>query len=165
MAITGPPVDLLTCQLEMVTGSLLGCLRAPGGATPNVAPNAGVPQSPPISLTQMIGAARITAHNVSVTPNPSNRSAARGGNISQNFTANVTSGVGPFAYSWFFVTGGGGMSLTGATSATCNVQSSTTVGTGDITRDATLRCVVTDNGNGGVQVGANTTLEWVWIGS
>lgn len=59
MAVSGPPVNLLSAGAEFGLGAgvnLLQLLRSPGGVVPNTGPNAGVPQSAPIGLLSLAGA-------------------------------------------------------------------------------------------------------------
>lgn len=71
--------------------------------------------------------------------------------------ATVTGGVGPFTYSWSWVSGGTGINLSGTTSSTVSAQ--TANGSPQV-RFGKLRCTVTDTGNGSktAYVDINVTL-------
>jgi len=64
-------------------------------------------------------------------------------NASGTSTATVTGGVGPFTYAWAFVSGGVGITLSNATTATVGAVKEF----GIQTNSGTLRCNVTDTGN------------------
>lgn len=61
-----PPLNLLQALAEFGIGSgnLLQLLRAPGGVVPNSPGNAGVPQSAPINLLQLLGAQNLSLQMV-----------------------------------------------------------------------------------------------------
>lgn len=127
------------------TTGLAAFLR--GGAwVPDTAANAGVPTALPISLRQLLGASAITPHTVSA-PDIDGIVIGSSPKASGTETATVSNGVGPFTYSWAFVAGGVGITLTNTTSATVGAQRS--VGTASFgINTGTLRCSVTDTGNG-----------------
>lgn len=62
------------------------------------------------------------------------------------FTANPSGGVPGYTYAWDFLSGGTGMVITNATSATCTV----TVSGSNQLRTGTLRCIVNDATGAGV---------------
>lgn len=96
-------------------------------------------------VVQLLMTTRKSNHTVSITPDPADGLAPSPTPASVSPTANVTGGVGPFTYSWSIISGGTGVTLTNATSATCTV----TTNTGAVqTRTGTLQCDVTDTGNG-----------------
>lgn len=83
-------------------------------------------------------------HSLSCSPSSLSTSRANG---SQNyaFAVTVTGGSGTFTYSWAWISGGGtGMGLSNTTTATVTVNASGN----DVLREGTLRCTVTDTGNG-----------------
>lgn len=86
----------------------------------------------------------ITAHSVTLSPDPATASTTSPTPCSTSVTAVVSGGVGPFTYSWSIVTGAG-VTLTNATLSSCTI----TTNTGSVqTRSGTLKCDVTDTGNG-----------------
>lgn len=85
-----------------------------------------------------------SSHAVSISPDPMDASSTSPTPASVVGTASVTGGVGPFTYAWSIVTGGG-VTLTNTTSAACTLTTNT--GTPQ-TRVGTIKCDVTDTGNG-----------------
>ncbi len=110
-----------------------------------------------VTATNAVGTGAASAASNSVTPAPATATVTAA-NINQSTVGNssthasgsstafVSGGVGPFTYSWAFVADGAGITLSGTTTAT--VLATTTTGGVQI-RSGTLRCTVTDTGNGG----------------
>lgn len=75
-------------------------------------------------------------------------------------TAVVANGVGPFTYAWSWQTGGTGITIGSATLATCSLSS--TGAAAGTTRTGTLRCIVTDTGNGSLAITdtISVTVKW-----
>lgn len=115
-----------------------------GPWVPDTTANAGVPSVLPIGLRQLLGASAVVNHSVfapdidagSISPDDPSGSS----------TATVSNGIGPFTHSWAWVSGGGGITLSGQTTQT--VTASHTGITGVFT--GVLRDSVTDTGNGGL---------------
>lgn len=105
------------------------------------------------------------AYAVTSSPGSSTVSTPRPGTISQAFTATVTGGTGPFTYSWAFVVGGTGITLSGATTSVCTASATVSAGLVDVLRQGTLRCTVTDTGAGGATTTTDVPIEWTFIGS
>lgn len=98
------------------------------------------------------------------SPATSEEGGNRGDTLNDAITC-VPDGVGPFTYLWSKFSGLANFTLTNATSATCNLSSSTTPGTSDIERTGVLRCVVTDTGASGVTYTVDVPVDWLWAGS
>lgn len=94
-----------------------------------------------------------TAHTVTLSPNPADSSSVSPSLASVAVTADVSGGTGPFTYAWSIVSGIGA-TLTNATSATCII----TTNTGSVgARSGSIKCDVTDTGNGSLVVTGNGT--------
>jgi len=160
-----PPLNRLQINTEfsVPAGTPLTALVRGGAYVPNTPNNNAVPTTPPLNMLQFLGTSK--GHTSSITPSPSDLSSSRPNTINQIFTSNVVGGVGPFTRAWSFISGGAGMTIASPTGASTNVQSTTTAGAGDITRNATLQCVVTDTGAGGAQTTSTSALNWFWQGS
>lgn len=118
-----------------------------GGAwVPDTAANAGVPTALPISLRQLLGASAVIGHSVSA-PDINDVVIGATPKASGTSHATVSGGVGPFTYSWAFIAGGTGITLTNTTSSTVTAQRSTGSSTFGV-NTGSLRCSVTDLGNG-----------------
>lgn len=160
-----PPLNRLQINAEFGAppGTPLTAMVRGGAYVPNTPNNAAVPTTPPLNMLQFLGTGK--AASSSISPPGSNQFSTRGNTISVTFTSNVVGGVGPFARSWSFVAGGAQMNINSPTGAQTGVTSSTTAGTGDINRTATLQCIVTDQGNGNQQTVDQVNINWTWIGS
>lgn len=160
-----PPITMQQIYAEFGAplGTPMTALVRGGAYVPNTAQNAAVPTTPPLGKLQFLGAGK--AAQSSISPPGSTQGTSRGNPLNQIFTSNVVGGVGPFARSWSFIAGGAQMTIVSPTGASTNVTSTTTVGTGDIVRTATLQCVVTDQGNGNQQSTSTANINWEWLGS
>lgn len=73
--------------------------------------------------------------------------------ITGSFTVTATKGVAPYSYSWSIQPAAGDPTVIESTSGgTCNVRSAYTYGSGDVTFNGQVTCVVTD------AAGATATL-------
>lgn len=162
---SSPPINMQQIYAEFGAplGTPMTALVRGGAYVPNTSQNAAVPTTPPIGMLQFLGAGK--AAQSSISPPGSTQGTSRGNTLSQIFTSNVVGGVGPFARSWSFVAGGANITIVSPTAASTNVTSSTTAGTGDIVRTATLQCIVTDQGNGNQQTISQASINWEWLGS
>ena len=166
MPVPGPPVNLLRALQEMgqTTGNLRQLLRAPGGITPNTGPNAGVPQSGTIALTQLIGAqgsasysavksGDATGNQFRNEPAPSTLSVS-----SNNVTVSAVGGSGSYTFTWSFISGDAAISINGGTNGptkswtkTLNKNNSTS---------AVWRCTVSDGVNPNILINVNVSLSY-----
>lgn len=99
---------------------------------------------------------------VSASPATSEEGGARGDTLTDSVTA-IPDGVGPFSYLWTKFSGMVGITLSNATSAACNLSSSTTAGTYDIERTGILRCTCIDHGDGDAEAIVDVPLDWLWV--
>lgn len=160
-----PKMSDITTEFLAPLGTPLSQFLRGGPYVPNTAQNAGVPTSLPLSMSQLVGASRVLPTlAVNVTPDTSVKLDDRGNTITEAFTANISGGVGPFSYSWFFAAGGANISLLNSSSQVCTATSSTTPAPISVNRTGTLQCTVTDHGAGGVQVADQSTIDWFWEG-
>lgn len=128
-----------------VTTPLSAFLR--GGAwVPDTAANAGAPTALPISLRQLLGASAIVNHSVMADDIFSFTFTATPQTVSGTSTAVVSNGVGPFTFAWSILTGTGYSLTAGTTTATVTATRPSSEGFGVAT--GTVRCSVTDTGNG-----------------
>lgn len=100
---------------------------------------------------------------VSASPAFSEEGGNRGDTLTDSITA-IPDGVGPFSYLWTKFSGMAAITLTNATSATCNLSSSTSAGTFDIERTGTLRCTCIDHGDSDAEAIVDVPLDWLWVG-
>lgn len=140
-------IDILQILAEFgaPVGTPLTSMVRGGAYVPNTAQNAGVPTAPPISCTDFYGASAVTEHSVSPSPSSMGGSLSNGVGYGEGCTAVVSGGIGPFTYSWFFLSSNFGFSITNSTSQSCIVNHS---GATNATRDFQMQCNVTDTGNG-----------------
>ena len=102
---------------------------------------------PVMQAIMMYRSAGVVNHTVSISPNPAGGASTTPSPAEVSPTANVLNGVGPFTYLWSITSGGAGVTLTNTTSATCTL----TTNNGNIqVRTGTLKCDVTDTGNGSI---------------
>lgn len=162
---TNPPISMQQIYAEFGAplGTPMTSLVRGGAFVPNSPLNANVPTAPPLGKLQFLGAGK--AATSSISPPGSTQGTSRGNPLNQIFTSNVVGGVGPFARSWSFIAGGAQITIVNPTGASTNVTSTTTAGTGDIVRTATLQCIVTDQGNGNQQTTSTANINWEWLGS
>lgn len=98
----------------------------------------------------------------SITPAESLEGGARGDTLTDNLTCTPSGEVGPCSYLWEWFSGGAGITLSNATSATCTLTGSTTPGSFDIERTGILRCTVTDLGAGSAEAFDDANVDWIW---
>lgn len=91
----------------------------------------------------------LTNHTTSVPP--VSGYTIRPGTLSNNVTATVTGGTGPFTYAWSWASGGTSIALSNTTLATCFITSTVTGSGVTVNRGGSLQCVVTDTGNSNFQ--------------
>lgn len=166
MPVPANPTLSQVCAEFLVAGTTpLSSFRRGAGIVPDTPTNAGVPTTLPIHLSQLTGASRVLPTlSINVTPDSSTVFDDRGNVISQPFTANISGGVGPFSFSWFFAAGGVNITLINSSSQVCTASSTTSPGPVDVHRTGTLQCTVTDHGAGGVQGQDQSPIDWFWEG-
>lgn len=140
-----------------------------GARVPNTPTNANVPASGAISIGSFYNSSAVVAlHSVSISPNPvydAGQTGTPGGTVTVTTpaaTASVTGGVGPFTYSWQYVSGDTVTSVNSPSSATTTFTRSRAAPVVDGNSNyfsGTYRCVVTDLGNGGVQAYADVNVN------
>lgn len=118
----------------------------------------GVQYTFKVTPTNAIGVGTPTANSNSVTPSAPVHTVTAGdidawsmepSYASGGSSASISGGVGPFTFSWAFIAGGTGITLSGATLQ--SVTARTTSNTPQF-RQGTLRVTVTDAGNSNLQV-------------
>lgn len=128
-------------EFGLGAGSRMSQLRrAPGGVVPNTAQNANVPQSAPLRLSQLAGAANYTAMSVSA-PNVTGDTGGQTGAPIGSSSATVTGGQAPFSYAWTN-TGGTSFPISSPSSAGTSFIRSGRPPAGSVS--GTYRCTVTD---------------------
>lgn len=130
-----------------------------GGLVPNTGTNAAVPTSGSISMSQFRGAAG-GGSALSVGRSPPDITRTRLGSGSGTLTGSVTisasGGTGSYTYSTVWLSGGSGISITGAATANPGVTSTAVPYTN---RTGTLRTTVSD-GVSSVSVDTPVSLTW-----
>lgn len=102
----------------------------------------------------------IVNHTVAISPTLIDAQKVAGSLYTGSPTANVTNGVGPFTYAWSWLAGGTGITIGSATLATCTLSS--TGAAAGTTRTGTLRCIVTDTGNGSLAITDSISVTITW---
>jgi hypothetical protein len=136
-----------------------------GGLVPNTGTNAGVPTSGTVSLSQFYSTSAVTNHTVgqSGTPYGSGQTGTPGGTVvvtTDPVTATVSNGVGPFTYSWGYISGDT-FTVNAASSATTDFTKSAAAPGVDGTFNrfqGVYRCTVTDTGNSNYQASVDVTV-------
>lgn len=140
---SSPPFNLSTALAVFGLGAghnLSELRRAPGGVVPNIAANAGVPQSAPLSMSQLAGSTNYVAMSVSA-PNVTGDTGGQTGAPIGSSSATVTGGQAPFSYAWTN-TGGTNFPISSPSSAGTSFIRSGRPPAGSVS--GTYRCTVTD---------------------
>jgi hypothetical protein len=112
--------------------------RRSGGAWVNVS-----------SIKRRVSGAWVTVWSavmsLSASPTAIDASKANGTVYTGTVSMTVIGGIGPFTYAWTWFSGGTGISISSATSATCTLSSGPFT---NVIKSGTLRGTATDTGNG-----------------
>jgi len=95
--------------------------------------------------------------SASASPNPLTALRIGSGSLSKSTTVNASGGVPPYSYSTIWSSGGSGLSISNATTATPTVSGNTSPTT---TLSGTLRCRVTDSAATTYDVFVPVAFDW-----
>lgn len=121
-----------------------------GGLVPNTGTNAAVPTSGAISVSNFYGAANYTPMSLGKSGDAygSNFTTVAGGNVSvttDSVTISVSNGLGPFSYSWSYLSGASaGVGSPSSATTTFSRTAAAPVVDGENVVTGYYRCTVTD---------------------